>query len=137
MTTMTRICADCGIDGTVIVTIPCAEPTLLPLTPNLHHPVSSPTGIDNDNTDKPSPATNTEIANPQAVGAEPQTTHVKIETVTVLPQPLIASVPGSESGSHRGNETLPVSNRAEGVELQWRWGICTLLGLAGVVVWIL
>ncbi|KAH9203179.1 hypothetical protein DL95DRAFT_165993 [Leptodontidium sp. 2 PMI_412] len=137
MTTMTRICADCGIDGTVIVTIPCAEPTLLPLTPNLPHPVSSPTGIDNDNTDKPSPATNTEIANPQAVGAEPQTTHVKIETVTVLPQPLNASVPGSESGSHRGNETLPVSNRAEGVELQWRWGVCTLLGLAGVVVWIL
>ncbi|KAG4435613.1 hypothetical protein IFR05_008922, partial [Cadophora sp. M221] len=98
MTTITRICADCGIDGKVIVTVPCTEPILLPLTP--------------------SPVVKTEIANTQAVGAEPQTTHVKIETVTVLPQPANVSVSGLGTGSRRGNETMPVSNRAGGVGLQ-------------------
>ncbi|CZS97317.1 uncharacterized protein RAG0_06459 [Rhynchosporium agropyri] len=152
MTTITRICADCGRNGIVIMTIP--------YTPNLTtSPLSAPPPTTNPIPPPPPSSSKTQTQNSLVPEPEPQ---LKIATITVFPTPIPSPIPrtipiasnvngpgntsvsgaslgaGGGGGGVAGNTTVPVSSRAENMVvvaagLRWRRGLCVLFGLAGLV----
>lgn len=147
MTTMTRICADCGMDGTVIVTVPCASSTSTPTPTSSAAPALKVIPTQNDvqvfitTIQKISIAAVATIS-PAALIEHPKSvsviTNARVQTVTgVAPQYASASVAVVVNGSSysRGNQTFVLSNTGEG--LRWRrWGLCVVLGLVGVGVFV-
>ncbi|KAH7384978.1 hypothetical protein BKA64DRAFT_628733 [Cadophora sp. MPI-SDFR-AT-0126] len=139
MTTQTRICADCGMDGTVIVTVPCAEtsaPFLLPAVSRQAHKAMTA-----ENAGHPLTTTSPKIPNaplsafaaPPAIELAKSTeTQAKIETLTTSPPNVPVPVLGN--ASRIGNQTLVLSNTGEALrwQQQWKWGVCFVLGMVGV-----
>ncbi|KAK0101998.1 hypothetical protein ONS96_005966 [Cadophora gregata f. sp. sojae] len=133
MTTITRICADCGSEGRVTLTVPCTEPTHAISPPietkpphQVYIPIASVTGAALFEHSAPNPAAPSPVV--EIV--------TSIAQVIPVPVSVSVSVPAETPLQNGNNQTFVLSNTGEG--LRWKkeakWGVCVVLGLAGVGV---